>query len=158
MAINQRSRFWWWALCWASIAAVTCGYQFYWSTFPLVNPVITPGAGTVSDYGFLTGGIYLLNALGSIPLFLSGLYEVRRRRPLMIAWAITAVAGVWLQLHLPFHLQATMGHSGPATWAWGDLALAAGDLAVGAVLARIAIRAKADAVDGGGRRSFDSYA
>ena len=148
MAINRRSRFWWWPLSWASIAAVTCGYQFYWSTFPLVNPVITPGAGTVSDYGFLTGGIYLLNAVGFIPLFIIGLYEVHSRKRLMIAWAVTAAVGVLLQLQLPFHLQATMSPSGPATWAWEDLAQAAGDLAVGAVLAHIVIRANADANNG----------
>jgi small neutral amino acid transporter SnatA (MarC family) len=85
--------------------------------------------------------IYLLNALGFIPLFLGSLYELRRRRRLMIAWAATAAAGVWLQLQHPFQLEGTVGLSGPAAWAWGDLALATGDLAVGAVLAHIAIRA-----------------
>jgi hypothetical protein len=141
VAINRRSRFWWWPLCWASLAAVTCGYQFYWSTFPLLSVDWPPGLGTVSDFGYLTGVIYLLNALGFIPLFLGSLYELRRRRRLMIAWAATAAAGVWLQLQHPFQLEGTVGLSGPAAWAWGDLALATGDLAVGAVLAHIAIRA-----------------
>jgi hypothetical protein len=142
VAINRRSRFWWWPLCWASLAAVTCGYQFYWSTFPLLSPDWPPGLGTVSDIGYLTGVIYLLNALSLIPLFLSGLFQLGRRRRLMIAWAATAAAGVWLQLALlPFQTNGSVGLSGPATWGWRDLALAAGDLAVGAVLAHIAIRA-----------------
>lgn len=142
MVINRRSRFWWWPLCWASLAAVTCGYQFYWSTFPLENVIFPPGVGTVSDIGYVTGMIYLLNALGFIPLFLIGLFETGRTRRLMIAWVATGAAGVWFQLAvLPFQQEGTVGLSGPATWAWRDLALAAGDLAVAAVLAHIAIRA-----------------
>ena len=141
VATNRRSRFWWWPLGWASVATVTLGYQFYWSTVPLENPVITPGAGTVSTIGFLTGGIYLLNVLGSVLLFPVGFFHMSGRRRLMAMWAATVAVGIWLQLQLPFHLEDTIGLSGPATWAWGDLVLAAGYLITGAALARIAILA-----------------
>jgi hypothetical protein len=148
MAVNRRGGFWWWPLCWASLNAVICAYLFFWSTFPW-TPDEPPGQGTVVTVGFIAVLVYLLDGLSSIPLFLSGLFRLRRRQRLMIAWATAAAAGVVLEfLLLPFGPALLPGvpdvspdHSGPAVLAWGFLALASGYLIVGAVLAHIAISA-----------------
>jgi|SRR5256885_2292442 hypothetical protein len=86
MAVNRHGRFWWCPLCWASLAAVICAYLFFWSTFPVTIPDEPPGLGRVSDIGFFAELVYLINALSSLPLFLSGFFRLRRRRRLTIAW------------------------------------------------------------------------
>jgi hypothetical protein len=140
-AVIER-RFWWWPLCWASLAAAICAYFFFWSTFPVTDPAYDPGPSAVVTIGYLLNMVYVLHALGTVPLFLTGLVRLRRRRRLMIAWAATAAAGVVLELQvLPFGPRLIPLPSAPTTTAWGFLPLAAGYLIVGAVLAHIVISA-----------------
>jgi hypothetical protein len=141
MTDSRRGGFWWWSVCWASLAAVTCAYLFFWSTFPVTMLDEPPGPGAVMSIGFLAGVGFTLNAICSIPLLLFGLIRLRRTRRLVIAWSAVAVVGVALEVMVVSGLgvpQASPVYVGPAVVAWAYLAESAGYLIVGAAMARIA--------------------
>jgi hypothetical protein len=144
MAVSWRGGFWWWAVCWASLAAITCAYLFFWSTFPVTTPDEPPGLGTVASIGFLAGVVFTLNALCSIPLLFIGLFRLHRTRRLMIAWAAVAAAGVALEVMVVSGFgvpKVSPVYTGPAVVAWAYLAQSAGYLIAGALMARIVIGA-----------------
>jgi hypothetical protein len=158
MAANRRGAFWWWSVCWAALAAVTCAYQFFWSTFPVTGVDEPPGPTTVTVIGDYTAVLFALNALCSIPLFLIGLFRLRRMRRRMIAWVAAAIAGFVFEamfvtgFGVPW---VSPAYSGPAVVSWVYLAETAGYLIAAGVMTRATYVSHTKGFDGQQRALTD---
>jgi hypothetical protein len=140
MTAKQRGGLWWLTACWALLEAVSCAYQFFWSTFPVARADEPPGPSWLIRAGNLAQLLTVLSALTLVALLLVGIVYLRRAWQLSLVWGAAVAGAVALEVTflsgygVPIVSQA---YSGPAVVDWMYLAESAGFLIVGAVLIKI---------------------
>jgi hypothetical protein len=140
MATKRHGCVWWLTVGWASMAAVSCAYQFFWSTFPVTRVDNPPGPGWLIRIGALATMLTVLSALTLVLLLPAGLIRLRHAWRLALVWTGALAAGVALEITflggygVPL---VSAAYSGPAVVDWMYLTESAGFLIVGASLIKI---------------------
>jgi len=140
MATKRRSGLWWLTVGWASMAAASCAYQFFWSAFPVTHVDSPPGPSSLIRIGSLAMMLTALSALTLVLLLPAGLIRLRHAWRLALVWTVAVAAGVALEITflggygVPL---VSAAYSGPAVLDWMYLTESAGFLIVGASLIKI---------------------
>jgi hypothetical protein len=144
-----RVRGWVWllAMLWVAIGTGAAGYAFVMTTQTCNNecvndtfwfPQWTAEPGLIIAAGGLAAGMWILLA---VPLLVAGFVRLRGWRPRnwlrATAWAGAWVAGFALMGLALFSAEAWEDGSGASNVAWGELAIFAVLLGLGAVMTRI---------------------
>ncbi len=140
MTTKRRGGLWWLTVGWTSMAAISCAYEFFWSTFPVTHVDNPPGPSWLIRIGALAMMLTVLSALTLVVLLPAGLIRLRRAWRLALVWIGAVAAGVALEITflggygVPL---VSAAYSGPAVLDWMYLVESAGFLIVGASLIKI---------------------
>jgi hypothetical protein len=144
-ALRIGGRVWWLPILWVVLGAALTGYTFFVTTRPFTNadfwiPLWNTEPKVVAITAYLAVAAWLVL---TVPVLVAGLVQLRGRGPggwlraavWVAAWvaglAFMRQAGVWSEYPAP-----RVTH-GPAVVSWGELAICAAWLALGAVMALI---------------------
>jgi hypothetical protein len=155
--LRVRGRVWWLSILWAGIGAAGAGYFFFVTTKPFTNadfwiPLWNTEPEVISIAAYLAVVAWLVLP---IPVLVAGFFQLRGRRPgkwlraaawasaWLVGFALMRQAAVWEEYPARY-LTYTCGKGGcglndygPAVVSWGELAICAAWLALGAVMTRI---------------------
>jgi hypothetical protein len=148
--LRVRGRVWCLSILWVVMGAAITGYTFFITTKPFTNadfwiPLWNTEPEAVSITAYLTVAAWVVL---TIPVLVAGFAELRWRGPGAITWAGAWAAGLALMYqagkwgeypardmaHTCRHRGCSLNSYGPAVVSWGELAICASWLALGAVM------------------------
>jgi hypothetical protein len=152
--LRVRGRVWWLSVLWVGIGAAGADYSFFVTTKPFTNadfwiPLWNTEPEVISIAAYLAAVAWLVLPL---PVLVAGLVRLRGWRPgrwlRAAAWAsawlagfaLMRQAGVWEEYPARYltyacgHRGCSLNDYGPAVVSWGELAICATWLALGAVM------------------------